>query len=75
MDSSIEAFLTVYLFIVVAPSRYACSLLRQGMKQIVISSETPEVKALEKVEDKSMVAKVNQVSYGIFVFPFVLVVH
>lgn len=36
---------------------YACSLLRQGMKQIVISSETPEAKALEKGEDKSNVAR------------------
>ncbi|KAB1212724.1 putative phospholipid-transporting ATPase 9 [Morella rubra] len=35
---------------------FACSLLRQGMKQIVISSETPEVKALEKDEDKSAVS-------------------
>ncbi|XP_004299251.1 PREDICTED: putative phospholipid-transporting ATPase 9 [Fragaria vesca subsp. vesca] len=35
---------------------YACSLLRQGMKQIIISSETSEAKALEKVEDKSKVA-------------------
>ncbi|ONI09045.1 hypothetical protein PRUPE_5G214200 [Prunus persica] len=49
---------------------YACSLLRQGMKQIVISSETPEVKALEKVDDKSMVAKalkesvVHQINEG-----------
>uniref|UniRef100_A0A0A0LVP6 Phospholipid-transporting ATPase n=1 Tax=Cucumis sativus TaxID=3659 RepID=A0A0A0LVP6_CUCSA len=30
---------------------FACSLLRQGMKQIIISSETPEGKALDKVED------------------------
>ncbi|CAJ1944306.1 unnamed protein product [Sphenostylis stenocarpa] len=32
---------------------YACSLLRQGMKQIIISSDTPENKSLEKMEDKS----------------------
>ncbi|XP_015945766.1 putative phospholipid-transporting ATPase 9 [Arachis duranensis] len=32
---------------------YACSLLRQGMKQIIISSDTPEAKSLEKAEDKS----------------------
>ncbi|RYR33377.1 hypothetical protein Ahy_A10g047960 [Arachis hypogaea] len=32
---------------------YACSLLRQGMKQIIISSDTPEAKLLEKAEDKS----------------------
>ncbi|KAG6675536.1 hypothetical protein I3842_15G108300 [Carya illinoinensis] len=35
---------------------FACSLLRQGMKQIVISSETPEIKALEKAGDSSAVA-------------------
>ncbi|GAV83573.1 E1-E2_ATPase domain-containing protein/HAD domain-containing protein [Cephalotus follicularis] len=35
---------------------FACSLLRQGMKQIIINSETPENKALEKAEDKSTVA-------------------
>ncbi|MED6122420.1 Phospholipid-transporting ATPase 10 [Stylosanthes scabra] len=32
---------------------FACSLLRQGMKQIIISSDTPEAKSLEKAEDKS----------------------
>lgn len=32
---------------------FACSLLRQGMKQIIISSDTPENKALEKMEDKA----------------------
>ncbi|KAF5445365.1 hypothetical protein F2P56_034416 [Juglans regia] len=36
---------------------FACSLLRQGMKQIVISSETQEIKALEKVGDKTTVAE------------------
>ncbi|XVE56714.1 hypothetical protein DITRI_Ditri04bG0032800 [Diplodiscus trichospermus] len=35
---------------------FACSLLRQGMKQIVINSETPEIKALEKASDKSAAA-------------------
>ncbi|KAE8125008.1 hypothetical protein FH972_019846 [Carpinus fangiana] len=34
---------------------FACSLLRQGMKQIVISSEVPEIKALEKAGDESAV--------------------
>ena len=33
--------------------RFACSLLRQGMKQIIINSDTPEIKSLEKMEDKS----------------------
>ncbi|KAJ7978815.1 Phospholipid-transporting ATPase [Quillaja saponaria] len=32
---------------------FACSLLRQGMKQIIISSETPGAISLEKVEDKT----------------------
>ncbi|XP_031276824.1 putative phospholipid-transporting ATPase 9 [Pistacia vera] len=35
---------------------FACSLLRQGMQQIVVNSDTPETKALEKSEDKSAVA-------------------
>ncbi|MBA0794515.1 hypothetical protein Gohar_018838 [Gossypium harknessii] len=35
---------------------FACSLLRQGMKQIVINPETPENKALEKSDDKSAAA-------------------
>ncbi|KAM4106765.1 hypothetical protein ACB094_04G090000 [Castanea mollissima] len=35
---------------------FACCLLRQGMKQIVISSETPKIKELEKVGDNSAVA-------------------
>jgi len=39
--------------------RFACSLLRQGMKQIIISSDTPETKSLEKMEDKSAADAVN----------------
>ncbi|KAL4361368.1 hypothetical protein GQ457_04G015510 [Hibiscus cannabinus] len=35
---------------------FACSLLRQSMKQIVINSETPENKALEKSGEKSAAA-------------------
>ncbi|KAK4252586.1 hypothetical protein QN277_014566 [Acacia crassicarpa] len=35
---------------------FACSLLRQGMTQIIISSDTPEIKSLEKMEDKSAAA-------------------
>ncbi|KAH1126919.1 hypothetical protein GLYMA_06G208900v4 [Glycine max] len=41
---------------------FACSLLRQGMKQIIISSDTPETKSLEKVEDKSAAAAAVKVS-------------
>ncbi|OWM75840.1 hypothetical protein CDL15_Pgr009484 [Punica granatum] len=36
---------------------FACSLLRQGMKQIIITLETPEIKALEKAGDKSAITK------------------
>lgn len=46
-------FLTIFKF-----CRFACSLLRQGMKQIIINSETPGIKALEKAGDKSAVDEV-----------------
>ncbi|KAL2340610.1 hypothetical protein Fmac_008550 [Flemingia macrophylla] len=35
---------------------FACSLLRQGMKQITINSDTTETKSLEKLKDKSTAA-------------------
>lgn len=38
---------------------FACSLLRQGMKQIIITLDSPEIEALEKTGDKAVVAKVN----------------
>ncbi|GAB4849200.1 Probable phospholipid-transporting ATPase 8 [Ancistrocladus abbreviatus] len=38
---------------------YACSLLRQGMKQIVISLDTPEINALEKEGNKEATAKAS----------------
>ncbi|KAF5730238.1 ATPase E1-E2 type family protein / haloacid dehalogenase-like hydrolase family protein isoform 3 [Tripterygium wilfordii] len=41
---------------------YACSLLRQGMKQMVINLETPEIKALENAEDKSSVTAASKAS-------------
>ncbi|CAM9001167.1 unnamed protein product [Rhodiola kirilowii] len=41
---------------------YACSLLRQGMQQITISLETPQMKALEKTGDKSAIAKASKES-------------
>lgn len=31
---------------------FACSLLRQGMEQIMINLDTPEIKTLEKLDDK-----------------------
>ncbi|KAF7808958.1 putative phospholipid-transporting ATPase 9 [Senna tora] len=36
---------------------FACSLLRQGMKQIIIHLDTPEIQALEKEGDKIAIAK------------------
>ncbi|KAF9593118.1 hypothetical protein IFM89_020328 [Coptis chinensis] len=41
---------------------YACSLLRQGMKQIVIDLESQGIKALEKSEDKAAVTKASKAS-------------
>ncbi|KAF6176424.1 hypothetical protein GIB67_005322 [Kingdonia uniflora] len=41
---------------------FACSLLRQGMKQIIINLETPEIKALEKAEDKAAITKASKAS-------------
>ncbi|KAI3970965.1 hypothetical protein MKX01_024612 [Papaver californicum] len=41
---------------------YACSLLRQGMKQIIITLEAPEVIAAEKTEDKIAIANVSRAS-------------
>ncbi|KAL9247910.1 hypothetical protein vseg_021288 [Gypsophila vaccaria] len=38
---------------------YACSLLRQGMKQIVISLDAAEIVALEKQKDGEAVAKAS----------------
>jgi hypothetical protein len=40
--------------------RYACSLLRQGMKQITITLETADIIALEKGSDKAATAKVRK---------------
>lgn len=42
--------------------RFACSLLRQGMKQIIINLETPEIKAFEKAGEKGSIAEVNACS-------------
>ncbi|KAJ0683293.1 putative P-type phospholipid transporter [Helianthus annuus] len=39
---------------------FACSLLRQGMKQIVITLESPEIIAAEKAGDKNSIAKVSK---------------
>ncbi|KAK9080934.1 hypothetical protein Syun_031331 [Stephania yunnanensis] len=39
---------------------FACSLLRQGMKQIIISLDTPHIKTLEKEGDKSVITKASK---------------
>lgn len=39
---------------------YACSLLRQGMKQITITLETADIIALEKGGDKASIAKASK---------------
>ncbi|XP_058091631.1 probable phospholipid-transporting ATPase 8 isoform X2 [Magnolia sinica] len=41
---------------------FACSLLRQGMKQIVITLDAPDINALEKQGDKEAVAKASRES-------------
>ncbi|KAL2546544.1 putative phospholipid-transporting ATPase 9 [Forsythia ovata] len=41
---------------------YACSLLRQGMKQIIINLETPEIMVLEKTGEKNAIAKASKES-------------
>ncbi|KAG7031431.1 putative phospholipid-transporting ATPase 9 [Cucurbita argyrosperma subsp. argyrosperma] len=41
---------------------FACSLLRQGMKQIIVSLETPEIQALERTGEKDMISKASKES-------------
>lgn len=41
------------------PNRYACSLLRQGMKQIVITLDSQDIDVLRKQGDKEAIAKVQ----------------
>ncbi|KAM7512457.1 hypothetical protein LguiB_011332 [Lonicera macranthoides] len=41
---------------------YACSLLRQGMKQIVITLDSPDIDALRKLGDKGTIAKASSES-------------
>ncbi|GLT91721.1 hypothetical protein SLE2022_095950 [Rubroshorea leprosula] len=41
---------------------YACSLLRQGMKQIIINLDSPEIQALEKTRDKAVITKASKES-------------
>lgn len=46
--------------VVIYVTRFACSLLRQGMKQIIVGLETPEIKAIEDSGDKNQIAKVSR---------------
>ena len=39
--------------------RYACSLLVQGMKQIVITLDSPDITAVEKLSDREAIIKVE----------------
>ncbi|GMH31210.1 hypothetical protein Nepgr_033053 [Nepenthes gracilis] len=39
---------------------FACSLLRQGMKQVTINLDSPDIKTLEKTGDKDVIAKVSK---------------
>ncbi|CAL0319882.1 unnamed protein product [Lupinus luteus] len=41
---------------------FSCSLLRQGMKQIIIHLDIPEIQALEKGGDKTAIAKASRES-------------
>ncbi|GMJ05724.1 Aminophospholipid ATPase 9 [Hibiscus trionum] len=41
---------------------YACSLLRQGMKQIIITLDAPEIQSLEKTGDKDAISKASRKS-------------
>ncbi|GLT73126.1 hypothetical protein SLA2020_450040 [Shorea laevis] len=41
---------------------YACSLLRQGMKQIIINLDTPEIQSLEKIGEKAAITKASKES-------------
>ncbi|XVE91344.1 hypothetical protein REPUB_Repub01dG0001600 [Reevesia pubescens] len=41
---------------------YACSLLRQGMKQILINLDTPEIQSLEKTGEKDAITKASRKS-------------
>ena len=51
--------------------RYACSLLRQEMKQIVITLDSPDMEALEKQGDKENIMKVQISRIGVIIILFV----
>jgi len=47
------------MFDIIYKCSFSCRLLRQGMKQIIIHLEIPEIQALEKVGDKMAITKVK----------------
>ena len=49
----------IYLFLP-PPNRYACGLLRQDMKEVVITLDSPDILALEKQADKDALIKVHE---------------
>lgn len=64
-----KCYLDIFVFFSSSPTfaynncgvsdRYACSLLRQEMKQIVITLDEPDIKALERQGDKEAIDKVK----------------
>lgn len=49
---------TSFNFQIYGICRFACSLLRQGMKQIIITLDTPEIQAVERTGEKSAITEV-----------------
>jgi hypothetical protein len=50
--------------------RYTCSLLRQDMKKIVITLDSPDIDALEKQGDKDAIAQVQDLEQRTLIFFF-----
>ena len=55
--------------------RYACHLLRQDMRQIVITLDAPDIIAIEKQGDKEAVAKVNNSRLYICNFSSIVIIE
>lgn len=53
--------------------RYACSLLKQDMKQIVITLDSPDIDALEKQGNKDAIAQVQDLEQRTLKFFFLVV--
>ena len=49
-------------------SRYACSLLTEDMKQIVITLDSPDIAASENQVDRDAIAKVQILKYKTLIF-------